>query len=132
MESYHGYRDLGKRILIGSDLIRRLDEAGLKVSGALWFYETDSNDWRLIIVSPDVRAKGVKTVYEEVQSVVRATPDDHSIISLKDISVVDSDDPLISLLKIAIKTDNGISRIRFSRNMINGMLIEDSYIYRLT
>jgi hypothetical protein len=119
-------------ISAGSDLIRRLDEAGLKVSGALWFYETDSNDWRLIIVSPDVRAKGVKTVYEEVQSVVRATPDDQSTISLKDISVVDSDDPLISLLKVAIKTDNGISRMRFSRNMINGTLIEDSYIYRLT
>ena len=119
-------------ISAGSDLIRRLDEAGLKVSGALWFYETDSNDWRLIIVSPDVRAKGVKTVYEEVQSVVRATPDDQSIISLKDISVVDPDDPLISLLKIAIKTDDGLSRIRFSRNMINGTLIEDSYIYRLT
>ena len=119
-------------IFAGSDLIRRLDEAGLKVSGALWFYETDSNDWRLIIVSPDVRAKGVKTVYEEVQSVVRATPDDQSTISLKDISVVDSDDPLISLLKVAIKTDNGISRMRFSRNMINGTLIEDSYIYRLT
>ena len=119
-------------ISAGSNLIRRLDEAGLKVSGALWFYETDSNDWRLIIVSPDVRAKGVKTVYEEVQAVVRATPDDQSIISLKDISVVDSDDPLISLLKIAIKTDKGISRIRFSRNMINGTLIEDSYIYRLT
>ena len=119
-------------ISAGSDLIRRLDEAGLKVSGALWFYETDSNDWRLIIVSPDVRAKGVKTVYEEVQSVVRATPGDQSIISLKDISVVDSDDSLISLLKIAIKTDNRISRIRFSRNMINGTLIEDSYIYRLT
>ena len=119
-------------ISAGSDLIRRLDEAGLKVSGALWFYETDSNDWRLIIVSPDVRAKGVKTVYEEVQSVVRATPGDQSIISLKDISVVDSDDSLISRLKIAIKTDNGIPRIRFSRNMINGTLIEDSYIYRLT
>jgi len=119
-------------ISAGSDLIGRLDDAGLKVSGALWFYETDSNDWRLIIVSPDVRAKGVKTVYEEVQAVVRATSDDQSIISLKDISVVDSDDPLISLLKIAIKTDNGISRIRFSRNMINGTLIEDSYIYRLT
>ena len=119
-------------ISAGSDLIRRLDEAGLRVTGALWFYEADSNDWRLIIVSPDVRAKGVKTVYEEVQAVVRATPDDQPIISLKDISVVDSDDPLISLLRIAIKTDNGISRIRFSRNMINGTLIEDSYIYRLT
>jgi hypothetical protein len=119
-------------ISAGSDLIRRLDAAGSKISGALWFYETDSNDWRLIIVSPDVQAKGIRTVYEEVQAVLRATPDDQSIISLKDISVVSPDDPLNSLLKFAIKTDNGISRIRFSRNMINGTLIEDSYIYRLT
>jgi len=119
-------------ISAGSDLIRRLDDAGSKVTGALWFYETDSNDWRLIIVTPDVQAKGIRTVYEEVQAVLRANPDDQSIISLKDISVVNPDDPLISLLKIAIKTDNGISRIRFSRNMINGTLIEDSYIYRLT
>ena len=119
-------------ICAGSDLIRRLDEAGLKVSGALWFYEPDSNDWRLIIVSPEVRAKGVKTVYKEVQAVVRSIPVEQSIISLKDISVVDPNDPLISTLKIAVQTGDAISGIRFSRNMINGTLIEDSYIYRLT
>jgi len=119
-------------ISAGSELIRRLDEAGLTVSGALWFYDPESNYWRLIIVSPEVRNRGLKAVYKEVQSVVKTVPGDQSIISLKDISVVDSSDPLISLLKVAIKTDNGISRIRFSRNMINGTLIEDAYIYRLT
>ena len=63
---------------------------------------------------------------------VEAVPEDQSIISLKDISVVDSSDQLISLLKVAVKTDKGISSIRFSRNMINGTLVEDTYIYRLT
>ena len=119
-------------ISAGAELIRRFDEAGLAVSAALWFYDADSNYWRLVIASPEVRDKGLKTIYSEVQSVVRTIPEDQSIISLKDISVTDSSDPLISLLKVAIKTDGGISRIRFSRNMINGTLIEDSYIYRLT
>src|SRR5205807_4384376 len=119
-------------ISAGSELIRRLDEAGLPVSGALWFYDPESNYWRLIIASPEVRNQGLKAIYKAVQSVVEAVPEDQSIISLKDISVVDSSDQLISLLKVADKTDTGISSIRFSRNMINGTLVEDTYIYRLT
>jgi len=119
-------------IAAGSELIRRLDDAGLNVSGALWFYEPDSNYWRLIIVTAEVSAKGIKEVYREIQSVLRAIPEDKSIIGLSDISVVDSNDPLVSLLKVALKTGAGISGIRFSRNIVNGTLIEDSYIYRLT
>lgn len=115
----------------GSELTRRLDEAGLLVSAALWFYEPESNYWRLIIASPEVRVKGVKAIYKEVQSVVRTIPEDQSI-PLKDISVVDSSDPLISLMRVAIKKVDGISAMRFNRNMINGIMIEDAYIYRLT
>jgi len=120
-----------RMISAGSELIRRLDETGLVIPAALWFYDLESNDWRLIIASPDVHGKGLKTVYKDVQSVLRTTPEDQSIISLKDISVVDSSDPLVSLLKIGLRTGGGISGIRFSRNMINGTLIEDAYIYRL-
>ena len=83
------------------------------------------------MASPEVRTKGVKTIYKEVQFVVRAIPEDQSI-PLKDISVVDSNDALISLLRVAVKKEGDVSGIRFSRNMINGTLIEDSYIYRLT
>ena len=118
-------------IAAGSDLVRQLDEAGVAVSGALWFYDVDSNSWRLIFASPEVSDKGVKAVYKEVQSVLRGMPEDHSI-PLKDISVVDSNDQLISLMRVALKTGDGIHAVRFTRNMINGVLIEDAHIYRLT
>ena len=121
-----------RMISAGSELTRRLNEAGLVVSAVLWFYDPESNDWRLIVASPDVHSKGLKTVYKDVQSVLSTIPENQSVISLKDISVVDSSDPLISLLKDALTTGNGISGIRVSRNMINGTLIEDAYIYRLT
>jgi hypothetical protein len=48
------------------------------------------------------------------------------------VSIAKKDDPLLKLLRIAIKTGPGISNIRFSRNTINGVIIEDAYIYRLT
>jgi hypothetical protein len=120
-------------ISAGAELVRRLDDVRLIVSGALWFYETDSNSWRLIIASPEVRTRGLKSVYKQIQSVVTAIPEDQPKISLKDISVLDSNDPLVSLMKIAVRrTGDTISGIRFSRNMINGVVIEDAYIYRLT
>src|SRR5438552_11594927 len=119
-------------ISAGSELTRRLDESTFLVSAAFWLYETDSNAWRFIIGSPEVRNRGLKAAYKQVQSVVAAIPEGQPKISLKDISVVDSNDPLVSLMRVAIKTGNGISGIRFSRNMINGVLIEDAYIYRIT
>lgn len=122
----------GEMITAGAELTRRLDEARFIVSASLWFYMSDVNVWRFIIASPEVRTQGLKKAYKQVQSVVSKISEDQSKIPLKDISVVDSKDPLISLLKVAVKIGDGISGIRLSQNMINGVLIEDAYIYRLT
>jgi len=119
-------------ISAGSELTRRLDESGFLVSAAFWLYEPDSNAWRFTIGSPEVRTQGLKAAYKQVQSVVTAIPEDQPKIPLKDISVIDSNDPFISLLRVGIRTGGGIAGIRFGRNMINGVLIEDAYIYRLT
>jgi hypothetical protein len=122
----------GEMISAGAELTRRLDNAGFIVSASLWFYMSDTNTWRFIIASPEVRTKGLKKAYKQVQSVLSKIKEDQPRIELKDITVIDSKDPLISLLRVAIRTEDGISGIRFSQNMINGILIEDAYIYRLT
>jgi hypothetical protein len=118
-------------ISAGAELTRRLDKAQFIVSASLWYYIAESNTWRFIIASPEVRTHGLKKAYKQVQSIVATVADDQLKIPLKDITVVDSKDPLISLLKGAIKTEAGISGIRFSQNMINSVFIEDVYIYRL-
>lgn len=45
------------------------------------------------------------------------------------IALVESNDPYLKLLQVAIKVDNG--RITFSNNVINGVQIPDSVILRL-
>jgi hypothetical protein len=59
-------------------------------------------------------------------------PEDRAKVSLKDISVVDSRDPLISLLKATVRTGTSISGIRLSDNVINGITIDEAYIYRVS
>jgi hypothetical protein len=46
------------------------------------------------------------------------------------IGVLDAEADLVRLLKAAVGTGPGISRIRFSKNVINGHFIDDALIYR--
>ena len=115
----------------GAELTRLLDQAQLMVSASLWLYVPESNIWRLTIATPEVRTCGPKKVYQKIQSVLSQILEEQPSVGLKDISVVENDNALISLLRIAISTGDGISGIRFSRNTINGQFIEDAYIYRM-
>ncbi len=115
----------------GSNLTRRLDETSFVVSASMWFFNVDSSSWRYIIASPQVDSNGVKNAYKKVQDTLATLSNGDGSISLRDITLISPNDPLIKLLKIVISTGDGISGIRFSRNLINGVLIEDAYIYRL-
>jgi hypothetical protein len=120
-------------ISAGAELTRLLDESRLIVSASLWLYIPETNVWRFVIGSPEVRTHGPRKAYKKIQSVVSKMSEDQPKIPLKDITVVDSNDPLISLLRVAIgTTGNVISDIRVTHNVINGVLIEDAYIYRIT
>ena len=116
----------------GTKLIHFLDRAHVVVTASLWLYKPESTIWRLIIASPEVEANGPKKVYQKIQTILSKMREKHPGVGLRDISVVESDDPIILLLRVAIKTGGGISGIRFSKNTINGHFIEDAYIYRMT
>lgn len=119
-------------IEFGSDLIKGLDTSPLDIRAALWLYHSDTDYWRLVFATPAVVEDGPTKVYKKVQSTFKKLTKKPMLISLSDIAVVELDHPLVSILSIAIKTGPGISDIRFSNNTINGHVIDDAYIYRLT
>jgi len=118
-----------KDIRDGRKLIEALDRSKFGLSGALWFYFSDANDWLLLLVSPLVDTEGPTSCYRKIQSVIEGMPRDFGI-PLSSISVVSPTDSLIRLLRKAIHVE-GTSRMRFRRNTINGVFIEDALIYRL-
>jgi len=119
-----------KRITGGESLLEALDEAGLKVNAAFWFLFPDFEQWRLVISLPKLEAKGPRHAYEEVQKVLRKANDATSI-ALSDVTIAPKKSRLLELLRSAVKTGPGISRIRFSDNVVNGQYITDALIYRL-
>jgi len=114
----------------GKRLIEALDKSNFRLTGALWFYLADSNEWRLLLVSPLLDRLGPRGSYSIIQSVIKDQPPSFGI-PLEYISVKSPKNELIRLLKVAIRTGSGISEIRFSQNTINNVFIEDALIYRL-
>ncbi|GAG05740.1 unnamed protein product, partial [marine sediment metagenome] len=100
-----------KAIEDGKKLIEALDKADFQVEAAMWFYLPDSDEWRLFIASPFVETNGPTEAYGFIQPVLANLK--LSEISLRNISVLSPKHHLISLLKTAIHTGPGISRIRF-------------------
>jgi hypothetical protein len=113
----------------GASVVEGLDRLRFLVDAALWFYLADANQWRLLLATPEVHIEGPKKAYKRLLTALRHA-DVHGV-SLEDVAVVDTLDPLIQSLRTALGTARSVNGMRFSRNTINGQFIEDAYVYRM-
>ena len=116
-------------IKAGAKLVERLDVDKSEVKSAFWLFFQEERLWKLIIASTLVASEGPRNFYKRVVSANQQADEEESVLSLNDISVTGVDHQIVQLLRL-IGTGIGISGIRFSRNSINGVFIEDAYIYR--
>lgn len=127
---------MAKEILVdeyineAENLITELDDNKFIIDSALWYYFVEAEEWRLIIATPIVDKKGSLEAYKTIIKFIK----DKNLFDktpLRKLTVVSPHDPLIKLLKMAIRTGPSISRIRFQNNFINNTQIEDALIFRL-
>jgi hypothetical protein len=110
-------------------LVTFLDEHGLRVRAALWLYDSDAERWRFVIAFQESR-KDVTSFYLDVaKATAKAGADD--VLDLSRVDIVDSERSIFTALKGVIAVE-GNSRVRFSKNRINGIYLEDALIYRLS
>lgn len=114
----------------GARLVERLDANNAEIVSAFWIYFEEERVWQLMLSSPHVVTEGPKQFYRRVLVANRQAAQDESVISMDDIAVTGMADEMVQLVRAAIHTGKEISGIRFSRNTVNGIFIEDSYIYR--
>ena len=115
----------------GARLVEKLDQLGVSPDAAFWLYLADTGSWKLYLAETSVAARGPRQAYKQIQRTLHALRNEVTHLSLNDIAVAESDAPLVALLSSAISTGPGISGLRFSRNVIKGVAIDDAYIYRL-
>lgn len=118
----------------GAALIRKMDKRGIRPDAAFWLYSTEQQTWKLVIAEFKVGIKGPKEFYRRIQEILATSPEPEIVdnVSLDDVTLVKPDEPIVALLRKAIRTSPDITGIRFKNNVINGTLIDDAYIYRIT
>ena len=118
-------------IASGEKLTRKLDESGVPIPVAMWFFLPEINEWRLIFASPHVFQYGRRETYLKIEEARRALGAELGDLPLSAIGVWDTNDELVQRLRMAVHTGPGLTRVRFSKNTINGHFIDDALIYRI-
>lgn len=113
----------------GRRLIELLDQKGFPVTSAFWLYRSEPESWRMILASPVVDELGSRAAYGKINEAMEGF---EGLSTLYEVSLVSPKDELVSLLRKAIGTGQGVQTIRFSHNVIDGRYIEDAVIYRST
>ena len=119
----------------GEAIVRALDGAtddSMRPTAALWFLFSEEETWRLLLALPAMATDPAQSVYARLLEIVTRAPDiEH--FSFDTVGLISPESPLVDLLSIAIQTPaDAVAGIRFSNNTVNGQLIPDAYIYRLT
>lgn len=114
----------------GRELTLRLDKAGLRVRAALWMYDPANFSWHLLFGIEEVDELGPRFVYGKIRSAIQRNPTLGSI-DLSDVSAESPRNQLFKTLRTALHVGTNLSSVRFSRNTINELYIEDAVIYRV-
>jgi hypothetical protein len=113
----------------GKKLIDLLDRSGMKISSAFWLYLTEIQEWRLMLATPDIDTLGRKKTYAKILELLNQHLESIDM-PLDAISVISPDQELNRHLRTVVKKGKEISG-RFSGIVVNGTLIEDTYLYRV-
>jgi hypothetical protein len=116
----------------GAELTKALDQTGVAVTTALWLFNPEVNEWRLLFGSPDTAVTGPRRVYDHIRTAIQSLGERAQPVPLSSIGLLDPSSELVRLLRIAIQTGPSVAKIRFSKNSINGHFIDDALIYRVS
>ena len=91
-------------IKAGLTLIERLDTENAQLTSAFWLYNEEDRGWKLILDSPLVTDLGPREYYRKVINANNFASEDEEILSTHDISVTNTADKIVQLLKCTILT----------------------------
>lgn len=117
---------------IGSRLTDALDRLGLPITASFWLFESESNDWRLRIATPEYETRGSLEVYGKIAEGIRAIGLSQTEFPLRNVGLINSKDKLVHALKEVFKDGPAIAPMRWGRGAIHKCYVDDAYIYRVT
>jgi hypothetical protein len=115
---------------IGSQILEILDEAGIKVSVALWAVLEEYNDWRLRLASRQLDADRLLESYGLVNDALRAAA--FPMERKPSIVILSMSDPTVRALRRIFSKAKTVEGMRLGGQQIGKRWVEDAYVYRIS
>ncbi len=118
--------DLGKKLLI------ELDKSRFEIPIALWLYEVESSEWRLILYIRNYDHLDVKGLYGKIDSLLRGLESNESEINIWNITLTNERHPYISpIIELVKNTKVKLGNNKLRKTVISGVYYEDGFLYRV-
>jgi hypothetical protein len=114
----------------GEEVLKVLDDAGLRIKVALWLFSPDHDDWRLVLASPQLDGAGVRHPYGLVNEALRNAG--YPIEKKPLIWIMPMNDPFIRDLRKRFSKAKNVEGMRLGLQTIGNWFIEDAYVYRIS
>lgn len=62
----------------GRRIVEELSKRQVHIAAAFWYHYEDEDDWKLVVVSPDVEDKGPKALYTMISQMLRELSSDQN------------------------------------------------------
>ena len=113
-------------------LVEELDKQGDTPSNVLWYFFSDAEVWRLLVAGKSFDTLLPKDESDAYQKIARAIGNVNlTTLSIADVKLVRTDDPLLVATKFVIKTPaDGVVRAHFRDNTFNGIFVKEMLVLR--
>jgi hypothetical protein len=117
-----------KDIVVGRQLVRDLEEAGLPIASAMWLRRPEDESWHLYLSTPDVEVHGPLAVYAFIDSVIRRNKIPG--IAIDHIDAANTTNHFVNSISRALKVTN--STVEIKNSTFNNVRVDDAVVYKIT
>lgn len=97
--------------------------------GALWLFKSKSDNWHLLIATPQVDEIGARKAYEELLGITQNIPAGST--EFMKIELISPKQPLYQALRSVFGNTASVEGARLGNTQIGGIYINDAYLYEI-
>jgi hypothetical protein len=115
----------------GAKLIAQLDEMGLPVVAAFWFFDSETNEWILRVATPDLEIVPTPDIYLKIRQARQALGEQAAGVPMLGVRLASVNDKTVRVLRNNLHTDPKVlSRVRLRKTAFDGHYMDDVLVYR--
>lgn len=120
-----------KRMESGKKFVALLDEKGRTPKAAFWIYNSDLDDWHLLVGHVEGIGDNEAAFNEAVSVLLETYASALPELAVRDVVLALGNAPILEYLNALVNTGDEILGINFTNEEINGKIIDGVYLYRM-